>query len=449
MPSDASGGAILDVQRTFSEPSLATPSAASLAPESSDLLLPPGTRLLHIGPPKTGTTAIQSAFHLARKAARRQGVHYAGFGRHSSTEVRAVLGLRSHWDERDKPPSIRHWNRLVREIRSSDARCVVLSSENLARAEAPAIERVIRDIAPDGTPVHVAVTLRPVARLLTSRWQQSVQNRLVKPFDSWLVEALRSSDGRPAVDFGGRPRDDVMIRRWVEIVGAGNVTVIVLDEGDPGLLYRTFEALVGLAPGTLAPDPDLSNRSLTVPEIEAIRAFNVQSRAERLPRTLYTRVIRRGAAALMERRRPDPSEPRIELPPWSIEPISAMAREIVAGTRDAGVRVIGDLDRLLEVRTTRTEAPQDAVIPADVAAALAMGVLVATGAARGASTAEVDDDPKPGTRSELARPYAEPPELLRISTPHLLLTVARRARASLFHRLAHPFRRRGPGGRPE
>lgn len=44
----------------------------------SDLLLPPGTRLLHIGPHKTGTTALQVALSKARANLESQGVRYLG-----------------------------------------------------------------------------------------------------------------------------------------------------------------------------------------------------------------------------------------------------------------------------------------------------------------------------------------------------------------------------------
>ena len=42
------------------------------------VLLELGTRLLHIGPHKTGTTAIQGALHLARERLTAEGVVYPG-----------------------------------------------------------------------------------------------------------------------------------------------------------------------------------------------------------------------------------------------------------------------------------------------------------------------------------------------------------------------------------
>ncbi len=58
-----------------------------------DLLLPEGTRLIHIGPPKTGTTYLQDAFRGNREAASAQGVHYAGQSHRRVEGVQAVMGM--------------------------------------------------------------------------------------------------------------------------------------------------------------------------------------------------------------------------------------------------------------------------------------------------------------------------------------------------------------------
>src|SRR5215213_5962714 len=103
--------------------------------------LPDGTRLVHIGPYKTGTTAIQAAFHLARTAAAAQGVHYAGYGRQPMTAVMAGIGKPSPWSANRKPPNQAVWRQLVGEIRGSSARQVVLSSEAFSDGEPDANRR--------------------------------------------------------------------------------------------------------------------------------------------------------------------------------------------------------------------------------------------------------------------------------------------------------------------
>jgi hypothetical protein len=53
------------------------------------LLVPEGTRLLHIGPPKTATTTVQRALNAARDDLLAQGVRYVGQRRR---QARALAG---------------------------------------------------------------------------------------------------------------------------------------------------------------------------------------------------------------------------------------------------------------------------------------------------------------------------------------------------------------------
>ena len=60
-------------------------------------------------------------------------------------------------------------------------------------------------------------------------------------------------------------------------MGPDRVTVVALDKHDHDFALRAFERLTGLRAGTLVSTPDVTNRSLTMPEVESIRAFNVRS----------------------------------------------------------------------------------------------------------------------------------------------------------------------------
>jgi hypothetical protein len=113
-------------------------------------------RLLHIGPHKTGTTAIQGALHLARERLAAEGVVYPGRGRQPLWPILAVTGQPAL---RGGPrPEISYWDNLVREVRAAGDQRVVLSSEFFAEADDAAARRVIADLG--GARVHVVVTLR-------------------------------------------------------------------------------------------------------------------------------------------------------------------------------------------------------------------------------------------------------------------------------------------------
>jgi hypothetical protein len=399
--------------------------------EPTDLLLPEGTRLVHIGPPKTGTTTLQGAFHGGRDAIAGQGVHYAGPTRQPMGAVLAVMGYPS--PNTGEVPSIKKWKALVGEIKQAGGKRVVLSSERLSHSRPEAIRTIVEDLGPGK--VHIAVTLRPLAKVIPSQWQQSVQTGLQASFDDYLDEILNDPDGKRSHAFWYKHRHDRLIARWAEIVGPHNVTVIALDDRDHGMVLRVFEQMLGLSEGTLIADGDRTNRSMTLPEVEVVRAFNEQFFAENLSRPLHTKVMRFGATAHIKAREPAPDEPRIETPQWALDRASQISTEMVDAILASGVRLVGDPERL---RPTLTSGLVDGRQPTfriapEIAGRAAMGVLLASGLARSTK----DDD------RYVPRPSVEPIALARISTIQMMAVLWRRIRAAVVVRTRRLFRRSG------
>jgi hypothetical protein len=410
-------------------------------------VVPSGTRLLHIGPHKTGTTALQSAFHSQRTELESQGVHYTGPNRQPMGAAHAITGAPSPYSDGKAPP-ISRWNDLVREVRGAGAARVVISSEGFADADTDGVAKVVGDL--DASRLRVVLTLRPLAAILPSQWQQYVQGGMTLAYEDWLHAMLDGAPGRAPASAPGsvtpgfwrRHRHHELVTRWAAAAGADHVTVIVGDERDHDRQLRVFEELLGLREGTLVPEANLGNRSLTWPEVESLRAFNAAFRAEGLGTQLHTKLVRFGSAELLKQRTPAPGEPRIDTPAWALERAAAIQREIVDGIARAGVNVIGDLESLA--------APSPAAAPttpgydvdavwADVGATMALGVVLASGLARGdASTAWKQipwpDGPLPrGARPPRAR--VEPLELARVSTPLLGLILVRRLAGGAIARL--------------
>jgi hypothetical protein len=418
------------------------------------LLLPEGARLLHIGPHKTGTTSLQSAFHVRRGEAEAQGVHYAGPNRQPMQAAHAITGKPSPYADGRTPPRSR-WRDLVREVQGAGAKRVVISSEGFADADDDGIRTVVSDLGPGR--LHVVVTLRPLASILPSQWQQYVQGGMTLAYDEWLEAMFNQPQGKVSPSFWVRHRHDALVKRWADAAGAANVTVIVADEADRDRQLRLFEQLTGLRQGTLVPETDLSNRSLTLPEIEAVRAFNLAFRAEGLGTQLHTKVMRFGAAEHLKRRTPGADEPKIETPAWALERADQVAREIVDGIRASGVRVLGDLESLATPAAWGAgaasgkpgAAPAAAAISdatwAEVGAEAAVGILIASGLARGAESQAGSEaawpDGEVGRTKAPPRARVEPLELARISTPLLGLVVLRRLVGAAFSRLPLPRRR--------
>ncbi len=382
------------------------------------LLLPEGTRLVHIGPHKTGTTSLQAALWNGRPAMLEQGVRHVGRTRNPASAVRAVTGQASSTSV-DTPPSIRHWHDLVREARGAREPRVVVSSEFFAWATPDVIRRIVHDLDPER--IRIAVTLRPLARILPSHWQQDVQAGTLMAYEPWLERLFEPPAGQPAPAFWTLHRHDRLIARWAEVVGPDRLTAVVVDDRDHALVLRTFERLLGLSPGTLVAEPDLANRSLTRAEVEAVRAFNLAARADGLGKALHAKVMRYGAAAHMKLSPPDPAEPRIETPQSALDRAGEVAREMVAGISASGVRVAGDLDSLTVVpRSGLADGEvQELTLPPAVAASMTMGVMLASGLAR-----------RPGGGS-----VAADLDLARLSTAQLGAVLVRRARAAATRRI--------------
>ena len=405
------------------------------------LLLPEGARLLHIGPHKTGTTSLQSAFHVRRAEAAAQGVHYAGPNRQPMQAAHAITGKPSPYADGKTPPRSR-WRDLVREVHGAGPKRVVISSEGFADADDDGIRTVVTDLGADR--LHVIVTLRPLASILPSQWQQYVQGGMTLAYDEWLDLMFNQPQGKVSPSFWVRHRHEALVNRWADAAGGSNVTVIVADDLDRDRQLRLFEQLTGLREGTLVPETNLSNRSLTLPEIETVRAFNLAFRAEGLGTQLHTKVMRFGAAEHLKRRTPGADEPRIETPAWALERATEVAREIVEGIHASGVRVIGDLDSLAAPASAGVaKAPKGAAIIdatwAEVGAEAAVGILLASGLARGPESKSRSDaawpDGQIGTTKAPPRARVEPLELARISTPLLSLVVLRRLVGAAFSRL--------------
>ena len=169
-----------------------------------------GSRLLHIGPHKTGTSAIQGALYLARQRLAAEGMVYPGQGRAVLWPILAVTGQPPLHGE--PQPKISYWENLVAQIAAAGDQRVVLSSEFFAQADDATARRVVTDLG--GERVHVVVTLRSLTRILPSQWQQYVQNGFHFRYLDWLEGILSDPPSTPTPGFWLRHRHDELVARW-------------------------------------------------------------------------------------------------------------------------------------------------------------------------------------------------------------------------------------------
>jgi hypothetical protein len=353
-----------------------------------DRLLPARTVLLHIGPHKTGTTAIQSSLRQSAAEMAEHNVVLAGRSRlHMRLAAYAAVG---HGGLRgDQPSRTSHWQEVTKQVRDEPDARVIVSSEFFSDATGDAPSRIIQDLGKER--VHLVVTLRPLAKVLPSSWQQYVRNRMSRPYEEWLTGTLAGKPFQsPTPSFWRRHRHDALIERWSALVGTENTTVIVMDEADRGMPLRVFEQLTGLPDHLLGNAPPATNRSLTWAEAELIRELNIVATRDEWPDRMYHLAVRQGAVRTLLLHPVQPGEQPITTPDWALE----RAAEIGAAAADKiatlGVTVIGDLNglgagapALPAAGSGNAETPTE--IPLDRARDALAGALAGAGALNAAS----------------------------------------------------------------
>lgn len=343
------------------------------------LLLPEGTRLLHIGPAKTGTTSLQSGFHFNRDKLVPHGVQYAGRGSQPRAAAGAVATGKRIAGHRN---GVEAWPALVEEVRTSTAKRVVISSETFARADDTGANTVIDAFGADRT--HVVITMRPLVDMLSSSWQQYIQTGTRKTYERWLDEMLNSPDtlSGKQPEFWRKTRIDRLARRWGALVGPERVTVVSLAASPRDFVLRTFEQFTGLPDGTLVANPDSENASLGFGVAEVVRRFNELYYAREGATTDIQAALVEFGAIRHLRKAPEvlAADRRIDVPQWAADRSAVIVAEMNAGLRDLGVNVVGDLDALtVPSRTPSPTVESPTTVSTEAAAELMVGLMLAAG----------------------------------------------------------------------
>lgn len=379
--------------------------------------LAPGTRLLHVGPYKTGTTALQGAFHRGRAELAAHGVLYAGKGRQAKEPAVAIT--RADLSAGPGDPVIAPWEALCEEVAGAGDRRVMISSEFFSNADANAAQAAVKGL--QGGDVHVVVTLRPLLKILPSHWQQYVKHGLCHSYEDWLASLLREpSDDCPTPEFWHRHRHDALLERWADAAGRDNITLVVVDDAEPERQFRIFEGLLDLPEGMLVPDADGVNRSLTLSQTELLLQLN--RRLGQRPWNGYPRgtVVRQQVVPQMQAYKPLPGEPRITTPAWAEEAAAEVAQEMIAGISALGIRIIGDLSALTPAPSgVAAETAAPALIPTAAAVEAVLGGIAAGSA--------VTRNRQARQAKKLAEQSAvEDSSIRRVATKDLLRVVGRR-----------------------
>ncbi|CAM3313851.1 hypothetical protein NODU109028_10955 [Nocardioides dubius] len=308
----------------------------------------PTAHVLHIGPHKTGSTAVQAALFHQRDDLPAHGL-YVPQHKQRRRQAGWALGLEGGPAGVPRPPMHR-WNGLVAEVAAVEGLRVCVSNEDFGRASPEQARQLVDGLGGDDPQIVAAV--RNLDRLLPSLWQERVKAGIDTGYEDWLKVVLGDDpnawEKRDALGF-----HDVeeMVQRWVDVVGADRFTLVVIDDKDPGDLLSRFETLLGLPLGLLKGYPGESNRGLTYAEAEMMRAFNALAEKAEVPRPLRARYLNHGfvrAFKASAQRSPGPSG--APHPAWAWEWIEQQNKARADFVASCGVRVLGSVESLRVMR---------------------------------------------------------------------------------------------------
>ena len=333
--------------------------------------------LVHVGTPKTGTSALQDVLFRSRQSLAEHGMHYPG-DRFDAHFLAALDLMRLPWGGLEEEAR-GAWGRLAEEVRAAEGTSII-SHEILARASRVQVAAALSSFGE--AEVHILVSARDLVRQIPAEWQENVKHRRALPYAEFL-RRIQDPDRRGALAawFWGVQEVPDILDRWGSTLPPERVHVITVPPpvAPPGLLWERFVAAFGLQQAPLDLSGERANPSLGVPETALLRRVNRRVNATLDPEH-YRPLVRELLAHQTLSRRT--TSPRLALPPevypWVAERSEAWIEEL----RRRGYDVVGDLEDLRGVPPERYADPDHPAQRAVAAAAVDAIAALLTEAAR-------------------------------------------------------------------
>jgi hypothetical protein len=380
-----------------------------------------GDRVIHIGAPKCGSTALQSAFYQNRDALHSEGVTYIGESSHWINAAKAVTEVADRIS--GKNPPISEWERLLREVRAVTSGTALISSEWFSAAQEGSVQRIVNDL--DAKRLHAVLVIRPLTSTLPSAWQQGLKLGGRQGLSEWLDTILNNTEDPRSKRVWLKHRYDRIAQRWVAELGRERVTVVVANESDPAFIFTAFGQILGLTQGTLSAPPKRTNPSLSAFEADVLAELNKIYFERGGTMYAYRSGVLRTFDGYVNSLR-DGSIQRSTIPAAALPAVQDLNVAIAGGISKLGCRVIGDLDRFARAQqgidtSTTVGAAVAEQRSADVRSAAGMmyALMITTGIAETAT-------PLPGFGKRRSLLYHQGRSFLSRTKRTLLAGIARR-----------------------
>jgi hypothetical protein len=323
---------------------------------------------IHVGFHKTGTTAIQESLFTHADQLRVLGINYAtNKGKANHREAWALSERYWGWKKRGgEKTSIVEWNKRVKNIRAQKIDSVI-SSEFFSELNENQLNRMATDLK--DFDVKVIFTIRPLAKLLGSSYQQYLKYGIKASYEEWLDDIFHNSE-KPKFTptFWKRHRHDEVISRWANAFGNKKIHLVVVDESEPDFLYEAFNMILNLPAGTLKKVQGLgSNRSLNYPEVALLLAINKAFPKDRAWND-YEVFIREGSIRHLTNQIPLAGlGTKLLTPQWAVDESAKLASQSIERITDLGIKIYGDLDKLNSTEIAIGTNGEISEIPIDIA----------------------------------------------------------------------------------
>ncbi|MFI7541920.1 hypothetical protein [Actinoplanes sp. NPDC049599] len=293
-----------------------------------------GRVFLHVGAPKTGSTYVQDVLWSNRDALRRAGLLLPGTAAahdQAMTDLRAVP-----WRD---PGATWTWDRLAAEAARWPGD-VIISNEALGGATGAQVARAVHSLRP--AEVHVIVVARDLWRTFPSMWQQSIRERRVWRFETFL----RAVERGEFETFWELHTANRMLRRWGDEVPPErrHLVTVPAPGAPPDTLWQRFAGVLGIPDGLCVRAAPTANASLGAAETELLRRVN-QALGDRYPhRRPYQQVVQRHLVNAVLKRRPD--QARFTVGPDRAGWVLDLAEQQIKELDEYPCQVVGDLAEL-------------------------------------------------------------------------------------------------------